>query len=172
MVNWLEDEGVQMYWGLELGDIQIFKSLEPSVLQIGHGLVMGSISCLSDLSNLWYMEREYFRWFGFFGGGLKDEINGIQPVVQIEKFEDFETWRQVLARIRGLLFRRPFQTHEADDTVGEERKFPYLIYLSWSCLTQGLLKFVNIFQPSLAIRATFISCMRWNPKPPWFRGGR
>jgi hypothetical protein len=64
-----------------------------------------------------------------FGLGLKEGIEGTQFEDQIGDDEVLETLRQAPANINCLIFWIPFQSHEANDGIGEEMKSPYLIYL-------------------------------------------
>lgn len=50
-----------------------------------------------------------------------------------------------------MLFNNPFQSQEAFKEAGEDKKVPYLIYLSRSCLTQTQSILETTFQPSFAI---------------------
>jgi hypothetical protein len=64
-----------------------------------------------------------------FGPGLKDGIVGTQFEDQIGADENLETFRHAPAKSIGLIFWIPFQSQEAEDETGEDKKFSYLIYL-------------------------------------------
>jgi hypothetical protein len=66
---------------------------------------------------------------GNFGLGLKDGIKGTQFEDHIGAMEVLETFRQAPADINGLIFWIPFQSQEAEDKIGEDKKSTYLIYL-------------------------------------------
>jgi hypothetical protein len=66
---------------------------------------------------------------GNFVPGLKDGIVRTQFEDQIGAEVVRETFRQALVDINGLIFWIPFQSQEAEDEIGEDKKSPYLIYL-------------------------------------------
>jgi hypothetical protein len=63
-----------------------------------------------------------------FGLGLKDGIVRTQFEDQIGADENLETFRRAPAKISGLIFWIPFQSQEAEEKTGEDKKSPYLIY--------------------------------------------
>jgi hypothetical protein len=71
---------------------------------------------------------------GCFGAGLKFGKVGIQADVQTGKWELMETWRHVPDRRRDLHWTIPFQSHEAFDESGEDKKEPYLMVNSESVM--------------------------------------
>jgi len=159
-----------MYCGFGFCIILILR-ISLALISLKTELTIEGIQCEVSAAIKSEINRDgWWRLFGNFGDGLKEEIEGIQEVVQIGKCEVVDTWRQAWAWSSGLLCKIPFQIIEAFEIADVEKKLPYLIYFSRKCQTQRQSITERIFHPSLAMRARFVSFIRRNPNPPSLRG--
>jgi len=127
--NLPEPDGVQMYCGFGFCILLILR-ISLALISLKTELTIEGIQCEVSAAIKSEINRDgWWRLFGNFGDGLKEEIEGIQEVVQIGKCEVVDTWRQAWAWSSGLLCKIPFPNHRS----------------IWNCRCRDEITIPNIF---------------------------